>query len=150
MKLTGRYKDKSFAFIVVTSKNHLVASAGLKRGIEFLEENPGGFCCYVSEKKIHKPTWKQANENMEIFKNSGGHVLLLDDESRIRWYALTALINRVDNGDVNLYLRNGNRTAGREDIQIFARENVRLVDFPFEDGNKNIERKKEEDAGNYA
>ena len=58
--------------------------------------------------------------------------MLLDDESRIRWYALTALINRIDNGDVNLYLKSGNRPATRGDIKKFAQKNIKLVDFPFD------------------
>lgn len=146
IKLMGKYKGRDFAFIIFIGKIHSGAGAGLKRGTEFLEEHPGGFCCYISEKKIHKPTWKQANAIMKIFKDSGGHVLMLDDESRIRWYAMTALINRVDNGDVNLYLQSGNRTATREDIKIFARENIMLVDFPF---NNDGEKTRKESAESF-
>ncbi|MBR1486613.1 MAG: ATP-binding protein [Synergistaceae bacterium] len=136
MKLIGKYHGKNFAFIIVIGKSHFVVTAGLNRGTDFLAEHQGAFCCYVSEKKVHKPTWKKANEAMKIFKKSGGRVLMLDDKNRIRWYALTALINRIDNGDVNLYLKSGNRPATRGDIKKFARENISLVDFPF-DSNAN-------------
>ena len=132
IKLTGKYRSRDFAFIVFIGKSHFVASAGLKRGTDFLSEHPEGFCCYVSEKKIHKSTWKQANDAMKIFKSAGGHVLMLDDKTRVRWYALTALINRIDNGDVNLYLKGGERPATRGDIKKFAQKNIMLVDFPFD------------------
>ena len=138
MKIIGKYHEKNFAFIIFIGKSHFVATAGLNRGIDFLEEDPKAFCCYVSEKKIHKPTWKKANEAMKKFKESGGRVLLLDDKTRIRWYALTALINRIDNGDVNLYLKSGNRAAARSDIKIFARKHLSLIDFPFKDALNKI------------
>ena len=145
IKLTGKYHDKNFAFIVVTGKSHFVASAGLKRGIDFMQEYPKNFCCYITEKKIHKRTWKQANETLKIFEKSGGHTLMLDDNDRIKWYALTALINRIDNGDVNLYLPSANRTATREDLKSFLKNNIRLVDFPFSDDvnevNEDAEKK---------
>ena len=133
IKLTGKYHGRNFAFIIFIGKSHFAASAYLNSGTDFLKEDPKAFCCYISEKKIHKPTWKKANETMKKFKESGGRVLLLDDKNRIRWYALTALINRIDNGDVNLYLKNGTRPATRGDIKNFARENISLVDFPFKD-----------------
>ena len=141
MKLIGKYHGKDFAFIIVIGKSHFVVTAGLNRGTDFLAEHQGAFCCYVSEKKVHKSTWKKANEAMKIFKKSGGRVLMLDDKNRIRWYALTALINRIDNGDVNLYLKSGNRPATRGDIKKFAQKNISLVDFPFNE-NFNFDENK--------
>ena len=131
MKLIGKYHDKDFAFIIATGKSHFVATAGLNRGIVFLKSHDRGFCCYISEKKVHKTTWKQANESMKKFENLGGTVLLLDANDRIKWYALTSLINRVDNGEVNLYLSSGNRTATRDDLKDFLKT-FKLIDFPFD------------------
>ncbi len=147
IKITGKYQDKNLALILNTANNHASASAGLKRGIETMQEYPENFCCYISEKKIHKDTWKQVKELLETFEKSGGHVLLLDANERIKWYALTALINRIDNGDVNLYLPSGNRTATRQDLSGFLKNNLTLVDFHFNDNGDNIDvvEVKEED-----
>ncbi|MDY6400041.1 MAG: ATP-binding protein [Synergistales bacterium] len=133
IKLAGKYHDKNFAFIITTAKSHFVATAGLKRGIDFVQENPRSFCCYITEKKIHKSTWKIANETLKNFEDSGGHSVMIDSDERIKWYALTALINRIDNGDVNLYLPSGSRTAVREDLTGFLKNDVKLIDFPFSD-----------------
>ena len=140
MKLLGKYRDYDFAFVIVTSKNHVGAMSGLKLAKNFLEEHTEGFCCYVTEKKTHKSSWNKTNEAMQAFKNSGGHVLMLDAVTRIRWYALTALLNRIDNGDVNLYLASGHRAAVRNDIKNFVRS-IKLVDFPFNvnEGKKDFE-----------
>ncbi|MBQ9419855.1 MAG: ATP-binding protein [Synergistaceae bacterium] len=132
MKLIGTYRDKHVAFAIVTGKSHFVASAGLKRAAEFIEKHKNNFCCYITETKVHKSTWKIANEELKAFEKLGGHSLFLDDDTRITWYALTALINRIDNGDVNLYLSSGNRTATREDVRGFVKT-LSLMDFPFDD-----------------
>lgn len=126
LKFTGTYGDRKLAFVVVAAKSHFVASAGFKKGTAFMKEYPEGLCCYITEAKTHKKTWKQANENMRIFEEAGGHVIMLDDESRITWYGLTALINRVDNGDVNLYISACSRAATREDIRTFIRS-IKLI-----------------------
>ena len=111
IRLAGLHGDKKFAFIVITAKAHATVSAALKAGMSFMNEYPGSECFYISEDKTHKKTWKQANDNLRKFENAGGYSLILDKDSRISWYALTALINRIDNGDVNLYLPSGNRPA---------------------------------------
>ncbi|MBQ7196378.1 MAG: hypothetical protein IJS40_03110 [Synergistaceae bacterium] len=139
MKLIGKYHGRDFSFVVVTGKSHFVASAGLNRGSDFLTSHQkDSYCCYISEEKVHKPTWKQVKEAIKKFENLGGRVILLDANERIKWYALTALINRVDNGDVNLYLSSGNRVATREDIKDFVK-NFKLVDFPFDDDGSEAE-----------
>ncbi|MBR2209496.1 MAG: hypothetical protein IJ859_11870 [Synergistaceae bacterium] len=148
IKLIGKYRGKDFVFIIIIGKSHFLASSGFKRGTDFLSEHSEAFCCYISEETIHKSTWKQANDAMKNFKKVGGHVLMLDDKTRIRWYALTALINRIDNGDVNLYLKSGNRPATRYDIKKFAQKNIKLVDFPFDDINDSV-AKNDGDKGNF-
>jgi len=145
MKIKGKYNGRDFEFFIFTGRVHSGAIAGLNRGINFLNENRNAFCCYVSEKKIHKPTWKKVQEIMKIFKDSGGNVLMLDAKTRVRWYALTALINRVDNGDVNLYLPSGERTATRGDIKKFAQKNIILLDFPFNNDDKKKTEKPDKD-----
>ena len=127
IRLMGIHGDKKFAFIPVTAKGHSTVSAALKAGMSFMNEYPGSECFYISEDKTHKKTWKQANDNLRKFVEAGGHSLILDKDSRINWYALTALINRVDNGDVNIYSSSSSRPATRNDIVGFVRT-LRLID----------------------
>ena len=67
---------------------------------------------------------------------------MLDKESRINWYALTALINRTDNGDVNLYLPSEARTATRDDLKNFIR-NIKLIPDIFNDRTESVNAEKE-------
>ena len=127
IRLMGLHGNKKFAFIVTTAKGHSTVSAALKAGMSFISEYPGSECFYISEDKTHKKTWKQANDNLRKFENAGGYSLILDKDTRISWYALTALVNRIDNGDVNLYLPSGNRPATRADIKSFVRT-LSLID----------------------
>ena len=119
--ITADYNDKKFAFIIVTSKSHFVATAGLKQGISLINHDKKDFCFYISEKKLLKPGYKQARAALAEFEEAGGRPIMLDDESRIQWYALTSLINRTENGDVNLYLSSGNRPAVIDDIKDFIK-----------------------------
>ena len=127
IRLQGIHGDRKFAFIIVIPKSHVTASNGIREGMRFLEEYPGSFCCYVLEERSHKATWKKFAENLKDFEQAGGFVARLDKDSRVNWYALTALINRIDNGDVNIYSSSSTRTAGRNDILGFVRT-LRLID----------------------
>ena len=135
VRLTGNYRDKNLSFIIVTLKNNVSASAGISRGINFLKTNPNELCFYITETKSFKYTWKKTNALREIFEKSGGKFIILYDESRIQWYALTALINRIDSEDVDLYLSSGNRKATRDDIKNFVKS-IKLLDFPFDESNE--------------
>ena len=127
IKLQGIHGDKKFAFIIVIPKSHVTATNALKEGLKFLDEYPGSFCFYVLEEKSHKKTWKKFAEKLAEFENAGGFTARLTEDSRINWYALTALINRVDNGDVNIYSSASSRTATRKDILDFVRT-LTLID----------------------
>ena len=137
IKLMGDYNGRKYAFVILTAKAHSTVSAGLRHGMEFMKEYPDGICYYITEDRTHKRTWKQANENLAKFKYAGGHVIMLDKESRVNWYALTALINRTDNGDVNLYLPSESRTASRDDLKNFIRD-IKLIPDIFNDRAKSI------------
>ena len=129
IKLQGIHGSRKFAFITLTAKGHSTVSAALKAGMSFMREYPGSECFYITEDKTHKKTWKQANDNLRKFVEQGGHSLILDKDTRINWYALTALIHRVDNGDVNIYSARHNRTATRSDILDFVRT-LKLIESP--------------------
>ena len=137
IKLHGVQNGRKFAFIVLTAKGHSTVSAGLKHGMAFMKEHPGSVCFYITEDKTHKKSWRQANENLRIFENSGGKAVMLTKDTRTSWYALTALLNKIDNGDVNIYVSSQPRLAKREDIQGFVKtlkliENFGFVDIPAE------------------
>ena len=121
IRFKGVYGDKNLAFVIITSKNSSVATAGSKRAKLFLEEYPDGKGYYITESKTHKRTWKQAGQNLQAFIDAGGYVIFLDDETRVKWYGLTALVNHIDNGDVNLYISSQPRAATRDDIRAFVR-----------------------------
>ena len=121
IKILGEYEDKKFAFAVVDKRNSSTATAGSKRVLKFLEEYPKGICFYITEAKTHKKTWNQANSNLKDFSDSGGHVIILTQDERVKWYGLTALINRIDSSDVNLHIASQPRAAKREDIREFVR-----------------------------
>ena len=140
IKIIGDYRGKRLAFVVCTRKHNAVALAAFKRGCEFLREYSEGECFYITEDKTNKSTWKKVKEQRSTFESSGGHVIMLDKDTRINWYALTALINRADNGDVNLYLLSGSRTAVREDIKTFVRD-LNLIPGLFGETSKTEKEK---------
>lgn len=127
IRVQGMRGDKKFAFVIIIPRSHVTATQGVNECMRFMKEYPGSFCCYVLEEKSHKKTWKKFAERLNDFENSGGFVARLNDESRISWYALTALINRIDNGDVNIYSESQTRTATRSDLLQFLHE-LRLID----------------------
>ena len=136
LRLTGILNDEiKFAFVIIAVSNNASALAGARRAVEFLNENPNALVYYITETQIHRDTWRRANEQLDILKTKGGHVVMLDENSRIKWYALTALINRVDNGDVNLYLQSGNRIATRDDIRDFMKS-IKLLELDEVTENK--------------
>ena len=92
-----------------------------------MEKNSSGLCFYISEDKTHKKNWTKANEQLHDFQNAGGRAIFLDKNSRIKFYALTALINRIDNGDVNL---SDGKQVTRDDAKNFIKA-IPLLDFPF-------------------
>ena len=129
IKVQAVHGDKKFAFIIIIPRIHSTGIAGLNEGIKFLREYPGSFCCYVLEEKSHKKTWRKFAEKLEEFERSGGFTARLTKDSRITWYALAALINRIDNVDVSIYSASGSkpRPASRNDIPGFVRT-LRLID----------------------
>ena len=120
IRLLGNYNDKNYAFVIITAKNNSTATAGIKRGVSFLKEYKDGICFYITEAKTHKSTWKRFADQQAEFEALGGKIILLDNNTRSEWYALTSLINQVESGDVNLYLSTGTRQAKLEDLPGFV------------------------------
>lgn len=132
IRLMGNYGHEKFAFIVCARRNSSSSCAAFRRGNDFFSVCPLGKCFYITEDRTNKSTWRKVKELRDIFMSSGGHVITLDKDTRINWYALTALINRADNGDVNLYLMSGSRAASRDDLKNFIRT-IELIPGIFSD-----------------
>ena len=116
-----KYNGKIFAFAALTPKSASTATAGANECLKFVNEYPENFCCYVMEKQAYKPTWKKFQEKIGEFQNAGGHVLVLDNTSRIAWYALASLVGQINNGSVNMYGSLGNRVATLADAKNFIK-----------------------------
>ena len=132
LKTTRKYEAENFACVIIIPrgiKPFLVANSAMEYITNFLEKHKSSSCYYISEASLYKPTWKKFANLKKNFQDMGGHVLMLDNKTRVDWYALVSLIDRIDNGDVNLYLQNGNRTASLDDLKKFIRENIKLIDF---------------------
>ncbi|MBQ7154029.1 MAG: ATP-binding protein [Synergistaceae bacterium] len=134
IKIAGTVGDRHIAFALPVPKTAQTAMAVVNECIKFLKEYPGSFCCYVKEKKAHKPTWRAFAKKLEDFCADGGHMLELDDESRIEWYALASMINQISNGNVNIYQTSGSRAATLSDAREFIRS-INLVPGLFSPNN---------------
>ena len=117
------------AFIIMTTRHHRSAAAAIDRGIKFLEENPNGFCCYVTDERALKgpENWKQVHELLGQFRALKGRTVVLQPDGRAAWYGLVAFQNKVCNGDVTLYPPSGGpRLATPEDLSGYMKEGFRL------------------------
>ena len=116
------------AFIIMATRHHRSAAAAIDRGIKFLEENPNGFCCYVTDERALKgpENWKQVHELLGQFRALKGRTVVLQPDGRAAWYGLVAFQNKVCNGDVTLYPPSGGpRLATPEDLSGYMKEGFR-------------------------
>ena len=127
------------AFIVMTTRHHHSAAAALKKGINFMKENPDGFCCYVTDERALKgpENWKQVHDLLGQFRALKGRTVVLESDGRAVWYGLVAFRNKVCNGDVALYPSTGQRPTTREDFSRYMKEVFRqeLLDLSEEGEN---------------
>lgn len=121
IKLVATLGGKTFAFCTIAPKAATTASASANECCKYLDDSPRSSCVYVMDKRAYKPTWQQFTEKLAEFRSKGGRVLELDSESRIDWYALASLVNRITSGNVNLYSITGSRTAKLQDAGAFIR-----------------------------
>ena len=133
LRLSGKRSAEGLeapcAFIVMTTRHHRSAAAAISRGIKFLEENPNGFCCYVTDERALKgpENWKQVHELLGQFRALKGRTVVLQPDGRAAWYGLVAFQNKVCNGDVTLYPPSGGpRLATPEDLSGYMKEGFRL------------------------
>ena len=120
LRVTGTYGDKHIALALPVPKTAPTAMAVINECFRFLKEYPGSFCCYVKEKKAHKDTGKVFAKRLGEFVEAGGHVLELDESSRVTWYALASTVSQILSGNVTVFAP-GSRTAVLDDASEFFR-----------------------------
>ena len=121
IKLVGTLDGKTIAFCSIAPKSASSASASANECCKFLDEYPRSSCIYIMEKSAYKNTWLKFRERLSAFQSAGGRVLVLDSLTRIEWYALASLVNRITSGNVNVYSMSGSRTAKLQDAGAFIR-----------------------------
>ncbi|MBI5724652.1 MAG: hypothetical protein HZA50_11885 [Planctomycetes bacterium] len=108
----------------------------LKTGIEFLQKYPEGQgrCFYISDARNSipiPPRWKATNELRQTFETMGGIMLILDKDAVARWYAITSLVFKVNEGDIQVEEGSGKlRAATREELNQMLREGISKGSFP--------------------
>lgn len=92
-------------FIIDVEHNSPSVRAGLKRGIDFLENDPSNRAFYIRDRRCEippPPQWASTNEMFLHFHRLGGNVLLLDQMQAARWYTLALLNYAVKDGEVTI------------------------------------------------
>jgi len=115
-------------FIIDIELNNSYVRASIKRGIDFLEECNTGKAVYIRDVRYaipRPPKWKATNDMLDHFKELGGHVILLDKEDAIKWYALALLNYAVKEGDVTIADGNHHtRPVSSQELAVFVQERI--------------------------
>lgn len=127
IRLNAQYKGVQYAFVIVVPQVASTATAAITHGINFLQRSNGG-CFYLLETRSYRSTWKLFDKLKDDFINMGGAVVELNKETRVQWYALVSLLNRIENGNVNLFVGENNRPATRDDAKSFIKT-LNLIDL---------------------
>jgi hypothetical protein len=131
---------------------HARVRACLKRGIDFFEKHPDGVCCYISDGRTPippPPRWKATNDMRNTFEKKGGAVLLLEEEDLANWYALTSLVFKINEGDIQVEdeqgrLQPARKAELREVLAFGLRENELPELLPLRDGREGDEEKRKD------
>ena len=127
VKIRGNIEGVEYAFIAVIPQTARTATAAITRGKNFIQQFHGR-CFYLLETHVHQSTWKHFDQLKVEFIQLGGVIVELNKETRVQWYALVSLLNRIDNGDVNLFVGDNNRPATRDDAKSFIKT-LNLIDL---------------------
>jgi hypothetical protein len=91
--------------------------------VNFLQAHPEGICYYITDKRCKfKESWTKTQEMKKAFEESRGIPLFLGQSQALDWYGLTALIFKVEAGDVSLPASMGFRSATMEDFARYMKE----------------------------
>ncbi len=116
------------AFIIDVEKSGQAVVAAFRRGCDFLKENPLARVLYIRDARCEipaPPQWKATNEMMDLFRKSGGRILLLDEKDAAAWYALTFISYAVKDGDI-MVPEPGDRfrNVSKEEFAAFIRKEI--------------------------
>jgi hypothetical protein len=111
------------AFIISVAGHFKTAEAAFRRGVDFLKHHPGGRCRYIGDgRRPLRDGWKQTRAVRKEFESLGGTTLFLKDTQAFDWYGLTAMIFKLEAGDIVLPASTGFRPAAAEDFALYMKE----------------------------
>lgn len=119
--------------IVNVGGGHQRVGSCFRDGIEFLQKRPGGCCSYITDGRDDPipAKWKVTSELRRKFETAGGKVVLLNGEPLAGWYALTSLMFKTGEGDVQVEDAKGMlRAATRKELDLLLADYSLAPIFP--------------------
>lgn len=112
---------KSYGFIINTREHHSSLSNCFQRAVEFIEKESGKSIFITDPRCLYtKPGWKATNSKMKEFLDKGGEICKLEKSDIARWYALAALIFKINEGDISVEGEGGIlRTVTENELNTF-------------------------------
>ena len=92
-----------YAFIINTREHYNSVGNCFQRGVDYID-NRSGKSVYITDPRCiyKKPGWKVTNSKMKGFLDKGGEIRHLEKSDIARWYALAALIFKINEGDISV------------------------------------------------
>lgn len=116
------HTSKRCCIIINTNRNHSTIGAGFTKGIQFLRNNPGSSCLYLTDPRciITKPTWIQTNQKKEAFLAAGGQIMQPSEGETARFYALYSLFCKITEGDIQIETKQGIRPITHDELSAYV------------------------------
>jgi len=137
-----KYIDFSFSQDIKTSKqgiviidfenHHRAVAASIKRGIDYLKNNPQSYVLYFRDERCLLPSrWKSTNAALDQFKHQGGHVLFLDRNEAAQCFAITLMNYAIKEGDICVETKEelDMRKASIDEFLYFLHESISREPF---------------------
>ncbi|OQA54383.1 MAG: cell division control protein 6 [Euryarchaeota archaeon ADurb.Bin294] len=120
--LTINHSSKRCYIIINTNRNHSTIGAGFTKGIQFLQNNPGSSCLYLTDPRciITKPKWIQTNQKREAFLAAGGQIMQPSEGEIARFYALYSLFCKITEGDIQIETKQGIRPITHDELSAYV------------------------------
>ncbi|MCA1915884.1 hypothetical protein [Methanospirillum hungatei] len=120
--ITINHTSKNCRIIINTNSNHSSIGSGFTKGIQYLTNNPGSLCLYLTDPRciITRPTWTQTNQKREGFLAAGGRIIQPSEGEIARFYALYSLVCKVNEGDIQIETDQGLRPIIRDELSAYV------------------------------
>lgn len=120
--ITIGHTPKRCCIIINTNRNHSSIGSGFTKGIQFLKNNPGSSCLYLTDPRciVTKPTWTQTNQKREEFLAAGGRIIQPSEGEIARFYALYSLVCKINEGDIQIETARGIRLITRDELSDYV------------------------------